>query len=75
MNPKIAAAGNGQTVEKSVAAKPDEISSPPATGIEDLFKDTPTLVAQQTPQKDVKGDIMSQFEKVNSAYILLCWIY
>ncbi|RID74284.1 hypothetical protein BRARA_B01390 [Brassica rapa] len=58
-------AGNGQTVEKSVAAKPDEISSPPATGIEDLFKDTPTLVAQQTPQKDVKGDIMSLFEKTN----------
>ncbi|KAJ4911339.1 putative ADP-ribosylation factor GTPase-activating protein AGD5 [Raphanus sativus] len=58
-------AGNGQTAEKSVAAKPDEISSPPATGIEDLFKDTPTLVAQQAPQKDVKGDIMSLFEKTN----------
>ncbi|KAL0824584.1 hypothetical protein Bca101_048261 [Brassica carinata] len=58
-------AGNGQTVEKSVTAKPDEISSPPATGIEDLFNDTPTLVAQQAPQKDVKGDIMSLFEKTN----------
>ncbi|KAG2310569.1 hypothetical protein Bca4012_025074 [Brassica carinata] len=58
-------AGNGQTAEKSVTAKPDEISSPPATGIEDLFKDTPTLVAQQAPQKDVKGDIMSLFEKTN----------
>ncbi|CAH8358448.1 unnamed protein product [Eruca vesicaria subsp. sativa] len=58
-------AGNGQTAEKSVTAKPDESSSPPATGIEDLFKDTPTLVAQQAPQKDVKGDIMSLFEKTN----------
>ncbi|KAG5409284.1 hypothetical protein IGI04_005603 [Brassica rapa subsp. trilocularis] len=29
------------------------------------FQYTPTLVAQQTPQKDVKGDIMSLFEKTN----------
>ncbi|KAL0734681.1 hypothetical protein Bca4012_010891 [Brassica carinata] len=58
-------AGNGQTAEKSVTPKPDESSSPPATGIEDLFKDTPTLITQQAPQKDVKGDIMSLFEKTN----------
>ncbi|ESQ43037.1 hypothetical protein EUTSA_v10013423mg [Eutrema salsugineum] len=58
-------AGSGQTAEKIVTAKPVESSSPPATGIEDLFKDTPTLTAQQAPQKDVKGDIMSLFEKSN----------
>lgn len=67
-DPKILAAGSRQTAEKIVTAKPDESSSPPApaTGIEDLFKDTPILTAQQAPQKDVKGDIMSLFEKVNS---------
>ncbi|CAH2069991.1 unnamed protein product [Thlaspi arvense] len=59
-------AGSGQTAEKSVTAKPAESSSPPATGIEDLFKDTPILTSQQAQQKDVKGDIMSLFEKVNS---------
>lgn len=81
MNPKTVAAGNGQTAEKSVTPKPDESSSPPATGTEDFFKGTPTLIAQQTPQKDVKGDIMSLFEKVNSevnymlfSYLLLCWV-
>ncbi|EOA12434.1 hypothetical protein CARUB_v10028316mg [Capsella rubella] len=60
-------AGSGQTAEKIVTAKPDESSSPPApaTGIEDLFKDTPNLTSQQAPQKDVKGDIMSLFEKTN----------
>ncbi|KAG2333112.1 hypothetical protein Bca52824_004292 [Brassica carinata] len=58
-------AGSGQTAEKVVTAKPDESSSPPATGIEDLFKDTPNLTAQQAPKKDVKGDIMSLFEKSN----------
>ncbi|CAF2121695.1 unnamed protein product [Brassica rapa] len=58
-------AGSGQTAEKIVTAKPDESSSPPATGIEDLFKDTPNFTVQQAPQKDVKGDIMSLFEKSN----------
>ncbi|CAN6806916.1 unnamed protein product [Brassica oleracea] len=63
-------AGSGQTAEKIVKAKleekkPDESSSPPATEIEDLFKDTPNFTAQQAPQKDVKGDIMSLFEKSN----------
>ncbi|CAA7049157.1 unnamed protein product [Microthlaspi erraticum] len=58
-------AGSGQAAEKTVTAKPDESSSPPATGIEDLFKDTPNLTFHQAPQKDVKGDIMSLFEKTN----------
>ncbi|CAN8252819.1 unnamed protein product [Cochlearia groenlandica] len=61
----IEASKTRNTAEKIVTAKPDESSSPPATGIEDLFKDTPTLTAQQLPQKDVKGDIMSLFEKSN----------
>ncbi|KAI3509883.1 hypothetical protein L1887_25407 [Cichorium endivia] len=42
----------------------------PASGIEDLFKDAPTLSQPDTsakaPQKDVKNDIMSLFEKSNN---------
>ncbi|AED96483.1 unnamed protein product [Arabidopsis thaliana] len=59
-------AGSGQTAEKIVTAKPAESSSPPASSsdFEDLFKDTPNLTTQQAP-KDVKGDIMSLFEKTN----------
>ncbi|KAJ0261674.1 ADP-ribosylation factor GTPase-activating protein AGD5 [Hirschfeldia incana] len=58
-------AGTGQASDKIVTAKLDESSSPPATGIEDLFKDTPNFIPQQAPQKDAKGDIMSLFEKSN----------
>ncbi|CAN8248245.1 unnamed protein product [Cochlearia groenlandica] len=58
-------AGSGQAAEKVVTVKPVKSSSPPATGIEDLFKDTPILTSQQAPQKDVRGDIMSLFEKSN----------
>lgn len=38
-----------------------------AAGIEDLFKDSPSMMPSLTPekpQKDVKNDIMSLFEKV-----------
>lgn len=55
------------TAEK--AGPPNAVESTPqsAPGIEDLFKDslsvTPSL-ASAKPQKDVKNDIMSLFEKV-----------
>ncbi|KAJ9562779.1 hypothetical protein OSB04_007939 [Centaurea solstitialis] len=41
----------------------------PASGLEDLFKDSPPLSqpnASEKPQKDVKNDIMSLFEKGNN---------
>ncbi|KAL8205523.1 hypothetical protein R6Q57_009074 [Mikania cordata] len=41
----------------------------PNSGIEDLFKDSPTIsqpIASEKPQKDVKTDIMSLFEKGNN---------
>ncbi|XP_023756331.1 ADP-ribosylation factor GTPase-activating protein AGD5 [Lactuca sativa] len=40
----------------------------PTSGIEDLFKDSPPLSQPQSqkPQKDVKNDIMSLFEKSNN---------
>ncbi|XP_010520894.1 PREDICTED: probable ADP-ribosylation factor GTPase-activating protein AGD5 [Tarenaya hassleriana] len=58
-------AGDAQTAEKTDTSKPAETSSPPVSGIEDLFKDSPALTALQKPQKDVKNDIMSLFEKSN----------
>ncbi|QCD86944.1 ADP-ribosylation factor GTPase-activating protein AGD5 isoform X1 [Vigna unguiculata] len=48
---------------KSVDSRPQSTS-----GIEDLFKDTPSVTTSSTPenpQKDVKNDIMSLFEKGN----------
>lgn len=47
---------------KSVDSRPQTTS-----GIEDLFKDSPSVTTSSTPenpQKDVKNDIMSLFEKV-----------
>lgn len=49
--------------------KPVENIVKPTSGIEDLFKDSPSLSqpnASETPQKDVKNDIMSLFEKSNN---------
>ncbi|GAV85360.1 ArfGap domain-containing protein, partial [Cephalotus follicularis] len=43
-------------------------SSQAASGIEDLFKDSPSLITNsvsEKPQKDVRNDIMSLFEKSN----------
>ncbi|CAJ2659905.1 unnamed protein product [Trifolium pratense] len=57
----------GSTTEKTGPPNPVE-STQYAPGIEDLFKDsislTPSL-APAKPQKDVKNDIMSLFEKSN----------
>ncbi|XP_058088447.1 ADP-ribosylation factor GTPase-activating protein AGD5 [Magnolia sinica] len=56
------------TTEKVGSAKPVESKAQPMSGIEDLFKDSPS--ATQPPvsvnsQKDVKNDIMGLFEKSN----------
>ncbi|KAL1563676.1 ADP-ribosylation factor GTPase-activating protein AGD5-like [Salvia divinorum] len=56
------------STEKTTPAKLDESKSQPASGIEDLFKDSPPIAPSSTsvnPQKDVKNDIMSLFEKSN----------
>ncbi|CAL5200819.1 unnamed protein product [Lathyrus oleraceus] len=56
------------TAEKTGPPNAVESTSQSASGIEDLFKDsfsvTPSL-APAKPQKDVKNDIMSLFEKSN----------
>ncbi|KAL0353721.1 UNVERIFIED_CONTAM: ADP-ribosylation factor GTPase-activating protein AGD5 [Sesamum angustifolium] len=55
------------TTEKTDPAKTDDNKSQSASGIEDLFKDSPSIIPSSTsgkPQKDVKNDIMSLFEKV-----------
>ncbi|KAI3809960.1 hypothetical protein L1987_19565 [Smallanthus sonchifolius] len=56
----------GTTETKPVDNKP---KANPTSGIEDLFKDSPTVslpIASEKPQKDVKNDIMSLFEKGNN---------
>ncbi|KAL9441323.1 hypothetical protein AB3S75_019911 [Citrus x aurantiifolia] len=54
------------TAEKKDSTKAVESSPQSATGIEDLFKDSPSLAtpsSSEKPQKDLKNDIMSLFEK------------
>ncbi|XP_024968061.1 probable ADP-ribosylation factor GTPase-activating protein AGD5 [Cynara cardunculus var. scolymus] len=49
--------------------KPVDNKAKPTSGIEDLFKDPPLFSqpnASEKPQKDVKNDIMSLFEKGNN---------
>lgn len=53
--------------EKSSPTKTVDNSANPTSGVEDLFKDSvPEGLVPQKPQKDVKNDIMSLFEKVSS---------
>ncbi|XP_059661557.1 ADP-ribosylation factor GTPase-activating protein AGD5 isoform X2 [Cornus florida] len=62
-----------QSAEEASTAEKTEVTNPndnttPASGIEDLFKDTPLLApstVSENPQKDVKNDIMSLFDKSN----------
>lgn len=52
--------------EKSSPTKAVDNSTNPTSGVEDLFKDSvPEGSLPQKPQKDVKNDIMSLFEKSN----------
>ncbi|XP_074319424.1 ADP-ribosylation factor GTPase-activating protein AGD5 isoform X2 [Silene latifolia] len=60
-------AGQASTSEKTEEKKDDDSVKKPASGIEDLFGDSlsSTTPVSQKPQKDVKTDIMSLFEKSN----------
>ncbi|OMO80432.1 putative Stromal membrane-associated protein [Corchorus capsularis] len=63
-----AAAGDASTTDKTDPPKASESNTRPSSGIEDLFTDSPALTTNQVlekPQKDVKNDIMSLFEKSN----------
>ncbi|KAL0301138.1 UNVERIFIED_CONTAM: ADP-ribosylation factor GTPase-activating protein AGD5 [Sesamum radiatum] len=56
------------STEKTVPANLEKNKTPSASGIEDLFKDSPSITPVSMsgkPQKDVKNDIMSLFEKSN----------
>ncbi|PNT13162.1 hypothetical protein POPTR_011G127000v4 [Populus trichocarpa] len=56
------------TTGKAVPRKAVENNTQSNSGIEDLFKDSPSLAipsVSEKPQKDVKNDIMSLFEKSN----------
>ncbi|KAJ1381658.1 ARFGAP/RecO-like zinc finger [Sesbania bispinosa] len=56
------------TADKTGLPKAVESTPQSASGIEDLFKDSPSVtpsLAPSQPQKDVKHDIMSLFEKSN----------
>ena len=76
----VSAAAEVSTAEKTSPLKAADSTPASASGIEDLFKDlhpvTPSLTPEK-PQKDVKNDIMSLFEKVlaNSSVGLLSLIY
>lgn len=61
-------AGGASTTDKPNPPKPAESNTKSTSGIEDLFSDLPPLTTNQVPekpQKDVKNDIMSLFEKSN----------
>ncbi|XVE80222.1 hypothetical protein DITRI_Ditri14bG0122300 [Diplodiscus trichospermus] len=61
-------AGETSTTDKTDPPKAAEKNTQSATGIEDLFNNVPPLTTNQVaenPQKDIKNDIMSLFEKSN----------
>ncbi|PNY07215.1 hypothetical protein L195_g003702 [Trifolium pratense] len=63
-----AAAAETSTAEKTDTRKSVESTPQPTSGIEDLFNDSSSVTpssALEKPQKDVKNDIMSLFEKNN----------
>jgi len=60
-------AEEASTAEKTGPTKPVESSPQSASGIQDLFLDSPSVMppVSEKPKKDVKNDIMSLFEKSN----------
>ncbi|KAF3453605.1 hypothetical protein FNV43_RR04045 [Rhamnella rubrinervis] len=66
-----AAAEEASTAGNIVPPKPVESNTKSTSGIEDLFTDSPLLTppVSQKPQKDVKNDIMSLFEKMSNNYL------
>lgn len=70
----VSAAAEALTAEKTDTVKIVESTTQSTSGIEDLFKDSSSVtqapsVAPEKPQKDVKNDIMSLFEKVRATTI------
>ncbi|KAL2224710.1 UNVERIFIED_CONTAM: ADP-ribosylation factor GTPase-activating protein AGD5, partial [Sesamum indicum] len=64
----IQSADASSSTEKTVPANLEKNKTHSASGIEDLFKDSPSITPVSMsgkPQKDVKNDIMSLFEKSN----------
>lgn len=82
----VSAAAETSTAKKTETTKTVENTPRPTSGIEDLFKDSPSItpsLASEKPQKDVKNDIMSLFEKVCTnasidllkiAFDLICFV-
>lgn len=68
----VAAAEEASTAEKTGPTKPVESSPQSASGIQDLFLDSPSVMppVSEKPKKDVKNDIMSLFEKVYALHYL-----
>lgn len=69
----IAAAAGGSNTEKATPAEPVNNKVHSSSGLEDLFQDSPSITLpsnEQKPNKDVKNDIMSLFEKV----LVTCFI-
>lgn len=69
----FAAAQEATKAEKTGATKTEDqkSQSASASGIEDLFQDLPSILPSASsgkPQKDVKNDIMSLFDKVQYCY-------
>ncbi|KAJ9153635.1 hypothetical protein P3X46_027056 [Hevea brasiliensis] len=63
-----AAAEEEPTTDKTAPTKVAENNTNSTSGMEDLFKDTPSITktsVTEKPQKDLKNDIMSLFEKSN----------
>ncbi|XVF18978.1 hypothetical protein REPUB_Repub11eG0071000 [Reevesia pubescens] len=61
-------AGEASTTDKPNPPKAAESNPQSTTGIDDLFNDSPpltTILVPEKPQKDVKNDIMSLFERSN----------
>ncbi|KAK8545668.1 hypothetical protein V6N13_066944 [Hibiscus sabdariffa] len=62
-------AGDTSATDKNDPPKAGEKNAQSATGIENLFNDFPPITTNQVPekpQKDVKNDILSLFEKSNT---------
>lgn len=65
------AAAEEAPTDKTSTTTVAENNTNSTSGIEDFFKDSPSLTnpsVTENPQKDVKNDIMSLFEKVSDYY-------
>ncbi|XP_057460837.1 ADP-ribosylation factor GTPase-activating protein AGD5-like isoform X2 [Actinidia eriantha] len=61
-------AADGSTADKTGSTKADDNKTRSTSGIEDLFKDSPSLAPSKVlekPPKDTKTDIMSLFDRSN----------